>query len=278
MAALPIALRRSTMRVARPLALAFALLFAAAPARPAGSILVPPGVEPAKYEQFMKNLDAVLNLQDPKLALWTTQDSREMWRLLEENRKLGITLPKDHPAIWTQNRLLENMHDHCRILSLASDPQAVLLRVGKTPDNLAFGGLFTPKVSDFDQTIVGGGADLVRAEHLAVAAADFGPGFVDQTLTNLALADGTIAAWQLDDARRAYATAVRDPEMHRTYSGLQFVEDYILSIGEISTLDETGTKLVTKSIKDFGGDRQAFIEYANRKFLAAGAKIRFGKR
>ena len=246
--------------------------------RAAADSVVPPGVDPKKYEEFVNNIEKLLNLQDPSISTWTLDQCQQMERLVEANDALGITLPPDNAVVRAQNVLVERMHDHCRILSLAAGEDVVLLRVGKNPSNPLFSGLNTLKPSDLDQTLVGRGAEKARLGHLHAADTRFGPRFKEITQTNLALADGTIAAIHLSDVRGAYATAMIDPEMHRTYSGLQFVEDLMIDSGEIITRDKATGNLVTKTLSDFGKDRGAFIEYANDLFAKAGSEMRFGRR
>ncbi|MBU0754885.1 MAG: hypothetical protein KJ645_07075, partial [Planctomycetes bacterium] len=242
-------------------------------------------VDPVQYRRFVDLLKELYDLQDPAFSKWElnrTQRMHEILVALQEMKSQGFVLSKTDSFLRTLNRLVENMHAHCLVLSCAANPGTVLLRCGKTPENLEFGGILAQKVSDFDLTVVGKKAAQARDLQMSLLRKKYGEKFVDMTMTDLTLADSTLAAWTLPDVEKAYASAVLNPELHRTYSGLQFVEDYVLKVGEISYLDEDGN-FVTKKIGNFDGpglkkQREQFIEWANIAFEKSGHKIRFGKR
>lgn len=270
---------------------------------------------------YTKNLDEITALQ--KTGAWSPEHCEKMMVHLMDNQKIAGQLTtefnfhfdKTGEVIRKQNFLVQNMHDFATTATLrATKGKSCLLVIGKTPLHREFAGLFLGKVSDRDVTYVGAAEAEAKELHLKVARENFKGPFVETTLMEIAQGEETIARTSIQQFDDLAVNAAISPEMHRTYSGMKFVEDYVVTAGEIQTLDEAGNlKIIrmapeTKSAiadqiahaRELGyvvdetkgvisltkegfttinimKDKSAFIDAANDAFSGSGSTFRFSK-
>jgi hypothetical protein len=272
-------------------------------------------------DRFAANLEEVVLLQ--KSQSWSQEECRRMMGFLQENEKIakelaerfGEHFDKADLLIRKQNFLVQNMHDFLTVTTLrATKGKAVLLVIGKTPLHPDFAGLNLIKVSDRDITYIGQAEAEAKELHLARAGDHFPGGFAELTKLDIAQGEETLARTKIVAFDDLASTTAVSPELHRSYSGLQFCQDYALSTGEVQVLDEHGNlrilRLVPESpsdlekqleiarelgyaVKEESGvirltregfapieiyrEKAALIEVANREFANAGSTFRFEK-
>ncbi len=223
------------------------------------------GLQAGLQAEYQSNLTMIARLQ--KNGDWSPNQCSVMMSYLTDNQKLASRLnlefnfhfEKDEQVLRKQNFLVQNMHDFLTTMSLkaaqGADHPVCLLVIGKTPLHPEFAGLFLDKVSDRDVTYVGTAEAEAISLHLKKAQEYFREGpFAGITLMELAQGGDTIARTTIDQFDKLATDIAISPEMHRTYSGMQFVQDYVMSAGEIQTLDADNKLKVIRMAQEGEGE------------------------
>ncbi|MFH0946955.1 MAG: hypothetical protein V2A76_17310 [Planctomycetota bacterium] len=252
------------MRKPGHISLSLILLFAAASS--------PAFAADAKREALGKILDSLAQLQYE--GTWVRSETRQMMGLLRDAHELGLKLPVDDVLVQRQNRLVQNMHDY---LSFSTQHmvqgEAAMIRIGKQPGHPEFAGLSTARPSDFDVTYAGRAEAAAKQAHIKLAESCFGEDFAAATRLVIAEADATLGARSLGQVKDLFNKVALRPDLHRTYSGLRFVDDYILETG--SVLSMQNGKLVRITRAQFG-NADEFARAINRQLEAVGSSFRMG--
>ena len=226
----------------------------------------------ARREAFGEILDSLAKLQYE--GSWVRSETRQMMGLLRDAHKLGLKLPLDDVLVVRQNKLVQNMHDYLAFSTQHMvKGEAAMIRIGKQPGHPDFAGLSTMRPSDFDITYAGRAEAAAKRAHLELAGSCFGEEFAEATKLVIAEADATLGARSLGKVKDLFNKVALRPDLHRTYSGLRFVDDYILKTGSVLSLQNGKLTKITRA--QFGSADE-FARAVNGRLQSVGSTFRMG--